>query len=81
MSTLPTVLRVGPYRLHFYSREGTEPAHIHVSRDDNEAKFWLQPVALAANYGYSPTELREIQRHVEDHCQELISAYLRFHGR
>jgi len=43
---MPTVLRIGPYRFHFYSREGTEPPHIHVARDDFEAKFWLQPVGL-----------------------------------
>jgi len=78
---MPTVLRIGPYRFHFYSRENDEPPHIHVSRDESEAKFWHQPVGLAANYGYSSAELSQIHRLVEQHCQELISAYLRFHGR
>jgi len=36
---MPTVLRIGPYRFHFYSREGGEPPHIHVTREDMEAKF------------------------------------------
>ena len=46
---MPTVMRIGPYRFHFYSREGNEPPHIHVSRDDFEAKFSLQPVEMSAN--------------------------------
>lgn len=77
---MPTVMRVGQYRFHFYSREGNEPPHIHVERDDLEAKFWLEPVALAANYGFRSAELRDIQRLVEEHCQALIAAYIRVHG-
>lgn len=77
---MPTVLRIGPYRFHFYSAEGSELPHIHVARDDSEAKFWLQPIALATNHGFRGEELREIQRHVEEHCGELTVAYLRFHA-
>lgn len=80
MAAMPTVLRIGPYRFHFYSSEGTEPAHIHVARDDFEAKFWLRPVELAANHGYRAAEMREITRLVEEHCEELVAAYVRAHG-
>ncbi|MCX6898946.1 MAG: DUF4160 domain-containing protein [Verrucomicrobia bacterium] len=76
---MPTVLRIGPYRFHFYSRENLEPPHIHVSRDDYEVKFWLQPVALAMNYGFSAAELRTIERHVKEHCETLLRAYTEFH--
>ena len=55
---MPTVLVIGPYRFHFYSRENAEPPHIHVLRDKSEAKFWLQPVTLAVNRGFHPAELR-----------------------
>ncbi len=78
---MPTVLRVGPYRFHFYSAEGTEPPHIHVARDDFEAKFWLQPVTLASNYGFPARELRDIGRLVEQHCDALLAAYIAFHAR
>jgi hypothetical protein len=54
---MPTVLRVGPYRFFFYSRENAEPPHIHVDRDDDYAKFWLDPVALASNRGFRAHEL------------------------
>ena len=77
---MPTVLRIGPYRFHFYSREPNEPPHIHIERDDSEAKFWLRPVSLAANIGFSAAELRDIQRLVEEHCQTLLDAYIHVHG-
>ncbi len=74
-------MRIGPYRFHFYSREDGEPPHIHVARDDIEAKFWLQPVSLAANYGFRGAELARIQRMVEGHCQRLLAAYIERHGQ
>lgn len=77
---MPTVLRIGPYRFHFYSREGNEPPHIHVARNDLEAKFWLNPVSLAANFGFRSSEARDIERLVREHAGELTAAYLRFHG-
>ena len=60
LQIMPTVMRIGPYRFHFYSREGNEPPHIHITREDMEAKFWLRPVALAANRGFASAELSRI---------------------
>jgi len=51
---VPTVLRSGPYRVYFHSHEPNEPAHVHVDRDDQSAKFWLNPVALPATWGSAP---------------------------
>ena len=76
---MPTVLRRGPYRFHFYSREENEPSHIHVTRDDMEAKFWLTPVSVAANYGFSAVELRKVKRIVLENCQMFLIAYSRWH--
>ena len=45
---MPTVLRVGPFRFFFYAGDGGEPPHVHVERDEGEAKFWLDPVRLGA---------------------------------
>ncbi len=63
---MPTVLRKGPYRFFFFSREPLEPPHIHVEEEDNYAKFWLNPIALAASYGFSPHELRKIGKIIEE---------------
>ena len=59
---MPTVLRVGRFRFFFFSNEGQEPPHIHVQAGEDEAKFWLQPVRLAANYGFNASELNQIQQ-------------------
>jgi hypothetical protein len=72
---MPTVLRDGPYAFLFYASDRHEPRHIHVKRDRDVAKFWLQPVAPANNYGYAEHELRAIQRLVINHQQELVSAW------
>jgi len=56
---MPTVLIEG-YEFRFYSSDGNEPPHVHVLRDDNEAKIWLVPVALQHNHGYSASELDRI---------------------
>lgn len=77
---MPTVLRIGPYRFHFYSREAGEPPHIHVSRDDLEAKFWLGPVLLEENFGFPSHELSKIAGLVEENEQDFVSAWNTFHG-
>lgn len=59
---MPTVLRIGSYRFHFYSDEGKEPPHIHVATTDGECEFWLEPVRLTRNKGISPITLRNIEK-------------------
>ena len=72
---MPTVLPTGPYRFYFYSHESHEPPHVHVDRDDLSAKFWLQPVGLARNLGFSPNELRRIQKLIAQHQPALLEAW------
>jgi len=71
----PVVLRSGPYRFYFYSHEPNEPPHIHVDRDDCSAKFWLEPVSLAYNLGFSPRELRRIETIIAEHREPLREAW------
>ena len=39
------------------------------------AKFWLAPVALARNLGFSPVELRRVQRLVAEHEAQFLEAW------
>jgi hypothetical protein len=68
-------LRDGPYRFYFYSHEPNEPPHVHVDRDKDTAKFWLDPVGLARNLGYGGHELRTIERIIRDNQHELMEAW------
>lgn len=75
IASMPTVLRVGPYRFFFYASDRDEPPHIHVERDDNVAKFWLDPVRLQSSGGFSRIEINRIERIVRDHQQDLLEAW------
>jgi hypothetical protein len=76
---MPTVLRVGSFRFHFYSDEGLEPPHIHVRTPDGECKFWLEPISLASANGIKPHDVRAIERLVFEHWAVLLAAYHEFH--
>ena len=77
---MPTIARIGPYRVYFYSHDLQEPPHVHVDRDDNTAKFWLMPVALERNIGFRPKELRDIQGIVMEHAVEFLEAWNDYFG-
>jgi hypothetical protein len=72
---MPTILRVGPYRFFLFSNERQEPSHIHVRAEDSQAKFWLEPFALASNYGFRAHELFEIERIARSHRDEFLEAW------
>ena len=78
---MPTVLRSGPYRIYFYSHEPNEPPHVHVHRNDRRAKFWLTPVALARNRGFSAKEAGTIKKIVLGHVEQLLTAWHEHFGQ
>ena len=77
---MPTILRKGPYRFHFYSDEGQEPPHIHVACGDGEVKFWLKPIRMASSTRLTPLQIREIERLVFEFHKDLLEAYNEFHS-
>src|SRR5271157_1044214 len=77
---MPTVLRSGPYRFYFYSHEPNEPSHVHVDHDDLSAKFWLDPIGLARNFGFSAHEVNTVQSLVETNQQVLLEAWNGYFG-
>jgi hypothetical protein len=51
-----------------------------VDRDDQSAKFWLGPVALAGNLGFSARELRRIEQMLREREEELLEAWDGYFG-
>ena len=52
---MPKIFEWSGYRFHFYADEGDprEPIHVHVRKDRDNAKSWIQPrVLLAYNRGF-----------------------------
>ena len=39
--------------------------HIHIEKADSYAKFWLDPLFVAINHGFTSKELREISEIIE----------------
>ena len=73
---MPTVRGIsGPYRFFFYSFDCDEPKHVHVRREKMVCKFWLDPIALSENYGYSPTELTRIRKFIENYYEQIAEAW------
>ena len=77
---MPTVLRILGYRIGFFSADGDEPSHVHVAREDCQAKFWINPVRLAGNTGFRRHELNEIARVLEENQQTLLNAWNEYFG-
>ncbi len=75
---MPTVLRKGPYRFFFYSGDRDEPPHVHVERDDCEAKFWLDPVRLARSHGFGTKEINTIEKIIIENQQDLLDSWNEF---
>ena len=71
---MPTILLWNGYRLFFYANEGSplEGRHIHVRKDKNVAKFWLDPEPhLASSWGMTAKELNVLERVVRDNIDLL----------
>ena len=75
---MPTVLRSGPYRLFFYAGDRDEPPHVHVERDDCEAKFWLDPVRMARSHGFASKEISRIAKLIVENQQILLDGWNEF---
>ena len=75
---MPTVLRSGPYRFFFYAGDRNEPPHVHVEREANTAKFWLEPVRLQISSGFASKELNQLLRVVIEHQEELLERWHEF---
>ncbi len=77
----PTIFREKGYRFYFLSNEETR-IHVHVTSEDGEAKFWMDPIiSLAVFHGLNPRKLSEIQGIIEGHRHEIIKAWQKHFGK
>jgi Domain of unknown function (DUF4160) len=77
----PTIFRAKGYRFYFLSNEESR-IHVHVTSEDGEAKFWLEPiVSLATFYEYNTDRLNEIQGLIEEHKNDIIKAWRKHFGK
>jgi hypothetical protein len=73
---MPRVANIpGPYWFYFYSFDCNERMHVHVRREKRTCKFWLQPAEFAANHRFTPRELNDIRRLIEQHLETISEAW------
>lgn len=73
---MPTVKGIsGPYRVFFYSFDCNEPMHVHVQRERMICKFWIHPVALSRNRGFSAKELITIREIITKNKDKIMEAW------
>jgi len=61
--------------MFFYSADHVEPPHVHIEREQYQAKFWLDPVRLANSSGFGAAEIRRIEKLVREKHASLLRAW------
>ncbi len=73
---MPTVLVVNGYKFKFFSNENDEYPHIHITKGDGNAKYWLVPKCKEEySYGFTARERRDIKELVNQHKGSLIKKW------
>ncbi len=78
---MPTVLRIRGFRFFFFSNERNEPSHVHVEAAEKYAKFWLEPVNLAASVGFSGPELTVLRQLITENNALFMERWNEFFSR
>lgn len=76
---MPTVFKANGFRFFFYSDEMSglrlEPVHIHIKKENKEAKFWVSPVSIAYNEGFSRSDLNDIENLVKENVNLICEKW------
>jgi hypothetical protein len=49
--------------------------HVHIQKDKAVCKFWLNPLALSKNNGFSPKDLNTIRKLVQMNISVIMEAW------
>lgn len=63
------------YRFWFYEADLDEPPHVHIGKEGQEAKYWLDPVKMARAGKFRPVDLREIEHIINDNLDFLLRTW------
>ncbi len=81
---MPTILLLNGWRFHFFANEGNEPVHIHCTKGDAEAKYWLHvetyEITEAHSDGMSPTDKRNVRKIIFAHFDYFLDEWNAFKG-
>ncbi|MSP44084.1 MAG: DUF4160 domain-containing protein [Alphaproteobacteria bacterium] len=72
---MPTIFYWRGHRFYYFSNEGFEPPHVHIDKDHKTVKFWLDPVAVARNIGFSVQEITRLTRKISEEQSNLLKVW------
>ncbi len=72
---MPVVLRIKGYKFWFYQADLEEPPHVHIGKAGKEAKYWLDPIALARTRGFRDHELNQIEKILTKYRDRILAAW------
>ena len=73
---MPTIREISNgFRFFFFSFDCREPMHVHVRREKKVCKFWIAPIALAKNNGFSTKELNKIRKTIQSNLLTIQQAW------
>jgi hypothetical protein len=72
---VPLIFRRKGFAFFFVMFDLSEPIHVHVRAGRKEAKYWMEPLALAWNRGYRAHELNEIERILEANYPLILTTW------
>lgn len=55
-----------------------EPIHVHIVKDNNEAKYNVNPIELVYNKGFKAREIRLIETIIEDNVDVITERWTEF---
>lgn len=79
---MPTILLINGLRFFFYSNEGNEPMHIHVTKAEANGKIWIEPeIEIAYLHGFSRSEEKEILHIVSTNYERIKTKWNEYFGK
>ena len=71
---MPTVFIFFGFRFLFYSNDH-EPVHVHVVKDDCEAKYNVKPVQQVYNHGFKKQQIAIIESIIEENVEVITERW------
>lgn len=77
---MPTVFIFFGFRFLFYSNDH-EPIHIHIIKDDCEAKFNVCPIEQIYNHGFKKHQIAIIESIIEENEMIIVERWKTFFNK
>lgn len=71
---MPTIFIFFGFRFLFYSNDH-EPIHVHIVKDDCEAKYNVSPIEQVYNHGFKKQQIAIIESIIEENVEVITERW------